>query len=99
MPLGPLRTHQFFSPARMKAGRLLRQENGDKRIEPFFCPHSLVDWIGPVRWTWRRRRLFRGWGDSGERQKEALRELRRPQRKPQAFSSRIPSEVLVKDFG
>jgi len=36
-----------------KSGRPYRQENGDKRIEPFFCPHSFVDWIGPVNRTWR----------------------------------------------
>jgi len=52
-----------------------RQENGDKRIEPFFCPHSFVDWIGPVHCPCRT--LFGGFGASVERHKEAPRELRR----------------------
>ncbi len=38
---------------------------------------------------------LRGWGDSLERQKEAPRELRRPQRKPQAFISAVSFSLAV----
>ena len=38
----------FEARTQLESRRLedrFRQENGDNRIEPFFCPHSFVDWI------------------------------------------------------
>ncbi len=36
----------FCEPTKKQGG--FRQKNGDKRIEPFFCPHSPVDSDGEV---------------------------------------------------
>ena len=53
----------FEARTQLESRRLedrFRQENGDNRIEPFFCPHSFVDWIEAALLSHSASRLGKG---------------------------------------